>query len=104
MKKSILLFVLVILISFTSRENQVYHIPFDIPGSQMAATLPPFGIFIESKHEGKKDLLGHEMVHWGQYEKMGFFGYYSTYISEYLKYGRMDGPMEIEARKLNKFK
>ena len=52
----LLLFV-VVLISFTSRENQVYYIPFDIPGSQMATTLPPFGIFIESKYEGKRPVV-----------------------------------------------
>jgi hypothetical protein len=42
------------------------------------------------------------MVHWPQYNRMGFFGFYSTYISEYKKYGRKYGPMEVEARKLSK--
>ena len=51
-----------------------------------------------------KSILRHEMVHWSQYQRMGFFGFYSTYISEYKKYGRKYGPMEVEARRLSKLK
>jgi len=104
MKKFMLFLGILTFILFSTRENQIYYIPFDIPGKQMAATIPPFGIFIESDFKNDKELLGHEMVHLDQYHKMGFFGYYSTYMREFIKYGRKYGPMEVEARKLNKFK
>lgn len=103
--KKIYLLLLLCFFSFTIlKDNKVYYIPFEIPGSQMAATIPPFGIFIESKYEGEIDLLNHELVHWDQYQRMGFLVFYKTYISEYIKYGRKYGPMEIEARKLSKLK
>jgi hypothetical protein len=104
MKKYIFISILAILIYSSLKEDKIYYIPFDIPGSQMAATIPPFGIFIESKYKTDKSMLRHEMVHWSQYQRMGFFGFYSTYISEYKKYGRKHGPMEVEARKLSKLR
>ena len=102
MKKYIFLIVIVLLFGVTYKKDKIYYIPFDIPGSQMAATIPPFGTFIELKYRKDNHMLNHEMVHWGQYYKMGFFGFYTRYISEYMKYGRKYGPMEIEARKLSK--
>lgn len=97
-----LLVCLIVLTYFIFKKDKVYYIPFDIPGSQMAATIPPFGVFIESGLKGNDELLRHELVHWDQYNRMGFFVFYRTYISEYLKYGRKYGPMEIEARKLSR--
>ena len=102
MKKYTLLFIIILIFLITNKKDKVYYTPFDIPGSQMAATIPPFGTFIESKYKTDKSILRHEMIHWGQYYIMGFFGFYKTYILEYLKYGRKYGPMEIEARKLSK--
>lgn len=87
---------------FSIREEKIYYIPFDIPGSQMAATIPPFGTFIESKYKKDKSILKHELAHWVQYERMGFANFYTTYFKEYVKYGRKYGPMEIEARKMSK--
>ena len=104
MKKYILILLITLLTYFLFKKDKVYYIPFNIPGSQMAATIPPFGIFIESKYKTDKSILRHEMVHWSQYQRMGFFGFYSTYISEYKKYGRKYGPMEVEARRLSKLK
>jgi hypothetical protein len=102
MKKYFLIVSCVFLLYIINKKDKIYYIPFDIPGSQLAATIPPFGIFIESKYETNKTILRHEMVHWSQYNRMGFFGFYSTYFSEYKKYGRKNGPMEVEARKLSK--
>lgn len=99
MKKYIFLFIIVLLFGIAYKKDKVYYIPFDIPGSQMAATIPPFGTFIELKYKKDKLMLSHEMAHWDQYYRMGFFGFYKTYISEYMTYGRKYGPMEIEARK-----
>ena len=99
--KLFVLFVLFLLL-FITKKNKTYYIPFDIPGSQMAMTIPPFGSFIELKYINNKSILKHEMVHWSQYRKMGFWGFYKTYLYEYIKYGRKYGPMEVEARKLSK--
>lgn len=104
MKRIYLLLVLCFLSFTILKDNKIYYLPFDIPGSQMAATIPPFGIFIESKYKGNDDLLNHELVHWDQYQRMGLLIFYKTYISEYIKYGRKYGPMEVEARKLSKLK
>ena len=53
------------------KREQVVYLPFDLPGKQMAATIPPFGIFIEGKYkdegDGKGSLLAHERIHWEQY-------------------------------------
>jgi hypothetical protein len=103
MKKYILLTLTLLVLFFVFKKNKIYYIPFNIPGDQMAATIPPFGTFIESRYKNNKELLRHELIHWNQFNRMGFFGFYRTYISEYLKYGRKYGPMEIEARKLSKF-
>jgi len=102
MKKYPLFLVVLILFVIFIKKNKIYYIPFDIPGSQMAATIPPFGIFIESRYKKDKSILKHELVHLHQYYNRGFFGFYTTYISEYVKYGRKYGPMEVEARKLSK--
>ena len=102
MKKYFLIVTGVLMLYVITKDNKIYYIPFNIPGKQMAATIPPFGTFIEVKYKTDKSLLKHEMVHWSQYHRMGFFGFYKTYISEYFKYGnRFDGPMEVEARRLS---
>lgn len=104
MQKYFIFSIIIFLFFSILKKNKIYYIPFDIPGSQMAVTIPPFGIFIEKKYKGDKSLLNHESVHWDQYKRMGLFGFYSTYLSEYIKYGRKYGPMEVEARRLSKFK
>ena len=102
MKKYTLITLFILLTYFSFKKDKIYYIPFNIPGSQMAITIPPFGTFIESKYKTDKTMLKHEMIHWNQFYRMGFITFYSTYISEYIKYGRKYGPMEIEARKLSK--
>jgi hypothetical protein len=97
-----LIFLFVLYLSV--RKDKVYFIPFDIPGGQMAATVPPFGTFIEKKYKKDKSILRHEMAHWKQYHRMGFYSFYGTYFKEYIKYGRKNGPMEVEARKMSKIK
>lgn len=93
---------LVSILFFSITEKKIYYIPFDIPGSQMAATIPPFGTFIEVKYKKDKSILNHELAHWIQYNRMGFINFYTTYFKEYMKYGRKYGPMEIEARNMSK--
>lgn len=101
MNKYLLIIIFIFLFVIT-KKDKIYYIPFNIPGSQMAATIPPLGTFIESKYIKNTSILNHEMAHWEQYKRMGFISFYCTYFSEYLKYGRKFGPMEIEARKLSK--
>lgn len=103
----ILLFVILIFILNLFKHPFVFYLPFNIPGTQMAATIPPFGIFIESKYknENKKSpvsVIQHERVHWQQYERMGLFSFYYNYFKYYIIYGRINHPMEREARKNKK--
>jgi len=82
----------------------VYYLPFDLPGKQMASTIPPFGIFIESKYQNENSnepcsLIKHEMVHWEQYKKMGLISFHYNYLKCYINSGRVNNWMEEEARK-----
>jgi len=89
------------------KKERVIYMSVDIPGKQMAATIPPFGIFIEGKYkdegDGKGSLLAHERIHWEQYKEMGFFNFYYEYIGEFVKHGRVNNHwMEIDARERSK--
>jgi len=70
----------------------------------MAITIPPFGIFIESKFKKEKELLGsvlsHERNHWRQFQRMGLEAFYFNYFVAFAKYGRGSGNwMEKETKK-----
>lgn len=77
----------------------------NIPGSLMAMTIPPFGIFIEEKYidegDGKGSILAHERIHWLQYQERGLAGFYFAYISGWLKHGRLYNELEYDARNRN---
>ena len=98
--------ILLILILNINKKERVFYLPFDIPGTQMAATIPPFGIFIEEEYKSEGDVPGsilrHEKVHWNQYKRMGLIKFYYSYTSEYLKHGRIYNSLEEEARRLSK--
>ena len=64
-----------------------------------AITLPPFGIYAIEGSTQDVRLAKHENAHWEQYKRMGFFGFYATYLWFMLVYGYEKHPMEIEARK-----
>lgn len=64
-----------------------------------AITLPPFGIYAIPGSENNERLFRHENTHWQQYKRMGLFGFYLTYLWYQIKYGYINNPMEIEARK-----
>ena len=84
----------------------MFYLPFEIPGTQVAATLPPFGIFIEDEFEnegnGPGSILRHEIIHWQQYKRMGLIKFHYNYLTLYIKYGRVNNWMESEARRLSK--
>lgn len=63
-----------------------------------AITLPPFGIFILPERMGEAGLIAHESVHWEQYQRMGAWKFYTTYLKNQAQYGYRDNPMEVEAR------
>ena len=64
-----------------------------------AITLPPFGIYALPGSENDQHLARHENVHWQQYKRMGAIKFYVVYFWYQLKYGYLNNPMEIEARK-----
>jgi len=107
MKKYQILLIFVVFLFFTLnyfKKSFVMYLPFDLPGKQMAITVPPFGIFIESEYKKEKEsspcsILTHEKVHWKQYERMGLFYFYYNYLTIYIKNGRIKNWMEEEARK-----
>lgn len=106
MKKVIPVFIIIIIGLNIIKKEMIFYTPINIPGSLMAMTIPPFGIFIEKKYRnegnGPKSIIRHEKVHWTQYKKMGLLQFYYRYFAELIKYGRFDGPMEVEARRLSK--
>lgn len=62
-----------------------------------AITLPPFGMFyIPNRYTDRT--VRHEMIHWEQYKRLGFFGFYLNYLILSYKHGYWNNPMEIEAR------
>ena len=92
-----------ILILNLIKQPFVYYLQFDIPGKQMASTIPPFGIFIESKYQNENSnepcsLIKHEMVHWEQYKRMGLISFHYNYLRCYINSGRVNNWMEEEAR------
>jgi len=97
----ILSITIIILLNIFDNER-VYYLPFNIPGEQMAITIPPFGMFVEPKYKNEKNkpcsVLNHERVHWKQYKRMGLFSFYFNYFKIYLKSGRIHNWMEDEAR------
>ena len=105
-KKSILIliiFIFIVAILDIFKYPFIFNLPFNIPGSQMAATIPPFGIFIEKNHknddrEDPCSLYQHEIIHWEQYTRMGFFSFNFNYLAELIKYDRKNNWFEDEAR------
>lgn len=81
--------------------NLVNYVNY-LPGKIMAMTIPPFGIFIEKKYESEGNqsgsILAHERIHWLQYQELGLWKFYVNYFAGYIKYGRFNAPMEIDAR------
>lgn len=99
----IICLVLLVLLNIFKRPNVIY-LPFNIPGNQMAATIPPMAIFIESKYKTEKkdekcSLIKHEMIHWEQYRRMGLFSFYYNYLKLYFAKGRINNWMEEQARR-----
>ncbi|MGG8495969.1 hypothetical protein ACQY1Q_06110 [Tenacibaculum sp. TC6] len=79
------------------KQVKVYYVdsmPFGFNG----LAIPPFGIFIDKKHKGNKNLLLHEIVHWKQFQENGLLLFLIKFFFYQIKYGYDKNPMEIEAR------
>lgn len=78
----------------------------NLPGSIMAMTIPPFGIYIEEEYVDEGDapgsILAHERIHWFQYQERRLFGFYSAYIVDWIKHGRLYNELEEDARERSK--
>lgn len=59
-------------------------------------------IYIKSDNWNTREVLVHEFAHVMQFERLGFKEFLSQYISECLSFGYPFGPLEIEARKIEK--
>ena len=102
-------FIVITLILNLTKHPFIFYLPFDIPGKQMASTIPPFGIFIESNYQKENSnvpcsILKHELVHWNQYKRMGLISFHYNYLKCYLNSGRINNWMEEEARESCKSK
>ncbi len=62
-------------------------------------TLPPLGIFILAERINEAPLIRHELAHWAQYQRMGFFRFTWAYLTGLIRHGYRNHPMEIEARR-----
>lgn len=114
--KTILLYIFLIIVlllvllswysHFAIRKSAPVTYIHHIPGSIMATTIPPFGIFIEEKYKNEGDghgtVLAHEKIHWLQYQERGLWGFYRKYIFGWLKHGRLYNELEIDARNRSK--
>jgi|GEM_PF-1693755 hypothetical protein len=84
-------------LSSLRRKPKVRYVTWIVPPFR-GMTIPPFGIFIHARHQGDDQILAHDLVHWRQYERMGFFMYYFRYFMQLLLIGYDTMPMEMEAR------
>lgn len=107
-KKRFLILGLIFIVLFILNQFKfpiVIFLPVDLPGDLKASTIPPIGIFIESQYKGETPnskwctVLQHELEHWEQYKAMGLLSFYSNYLLEYAKHGRIDHWMERESDK-----
>ncbi len=69
-----------------------------LPFGFHAMTVPPIGIFVEVDQKENLLLLQHELIHWEQFKKFGWLGYYLQYGLEYVTAGYDNMSMEKEAR------
>lgn len=87
-------------------EPNIKYIDFELPNDMMAVTIPPFGIFLSREYKSEGDgpgtILAHEKIHWLQYKELGLFGFYYSYIPDFIRYGRIEHPMEVDARNRSK--
>ena len=80
------------------RKNPSIYIWNKLPKNFNAATIPPFGIYLNECEKDNNALLDHELIHWKQYQEKGLFHYYLNYFQQLEKFGYDKMPMEEDAR------
>ena len=83
-----------------TRPPKIYYLRWVVPPFR-AMTIPPIGIIIRADLKGDDQILAHDLIHWRQYERMGFFLYYFRYFVQMLLIGYDTMPMEMEARQFD---
>lgn len=60
-----------------------------------------FGNTVFLTEEASKDpkFIKHEEMHTIQYKRLGYFRFLATYIYYHLKFGYLNNPLEVEARR-----
>jgi len=87
-------------LNYIKKKPKIYYVNKTI-GPFRAMTIPPFGIFIKKEHKGDDQILAHDLIHWKQYERMGFLMYYFRYFVQLILIGYDTMPMEMEARQFD---
>ena len=64
-----------------------------------AAIYTPWGIYIQPKWINNKGLRRHEITHWLQRQRDGFFAYWFFTFWYLIRYGYDNSPYEVEARR-----
>lgn len=90
--------IILIELALSNRKCKVFYVKNN-PFGFNANTIAPLGIFINEKQKGNTYLLAHEICHWNQYKRYGFFGFYLMYLFSSI-FGYDKNQMEIEARYL----
>ena len=55
------------------------------------------GIYLVQRYAHNRQILVHESVHCGQYERLGFYGFLRCYLAQCLEHGYVNAPLEQEA-------
>ena len=82
---------------YRKKEPTIYYVD-NVPLGFHAATIPPFGIYIQNNQMNNVELMKHELVHWKQYQRLGLVRYYTNYIEGLIRNGYDLHAMEQEAR------
>lgn len=82
------------------KQPKIYYVRWVLPPFR-AMTIPPFGIIVRKDLKVDNQILAHDLIHWKQYERMGFFMYYFRYFMQMILIGYDTMPMEMEARRFD---
>ncbi|MBP6323589.1 MAG: hypothetical protein KA322_01025 [Chitinophagales bacterium] len=53
------------------KQPKIYYVRWVLPPFR-AMTIPPFGIIVRKDLKVDNQILAHDLIHWKQYERMGF--------------------------------
>ena len=81
----------------SSKKPRIIYTNFILPPFR-AMTVPPIAIFVKKEHKGNNDIIEHDLIHWRQYQRMGFLMFYLRYFLQLIIIGYDTMPMEMEAR------